>query len=202
MPVYKFRVSFEDHEDIYRDIEIKPSQTFEDLHQIILQSIGFDNSQPASFFMSDDNWKRGQEITSAPRKVKIKGEEVDLPVMKNARLNEFIIDPHQKIYYMADPKGQWTFYVELIKIIADDAATAYPRIVKKSGDAPKQFGASTLGKASSDFDFFNESGIDVPEEGEDSLIEGDTGEEEDASDELGEEMDEMGMADEEHHDDL
>ena len=41
MAVYRFRVSFEDNEEIYREIEIKSFQNFEDFHNVITQSIGF-----------------------------------------------------------------------------------------------------------------------------------------------------------------
>ena len=63
MAVYKFKVYFEDYEDIYRVIEIKSNQTFLDFHHAILESIKFDNKQLASFYMSNDAWKKGQEIT-------------------------------------------------------------------------------------------------------------------------------------------
>ncbi len=66
MSVYRFRVSFEDNEEIYREIEIKSLQNFEDFHTIILSSIGFDNKHQASFFISDDYWRKGDEITLKP----------------------------------------------------------------------------------------------------------------------------------------
>src|SRR4051812_14363312 len=95
-PVYKFRVSFEDHEDVSRDIEIKPEQTFEDLHLCIQSAIGFDGSKPASFFMSNDYWVKGREISTESR-INKNGEKAAL--MRKARLCDFIVDPHQKIYY-------------------------------------------------------------------------------------------------------
>ncbi|MEK6617023.1 MAG: hypothetical protein AABZ32_13130 [Bacteroidota bacterium] len=60
--IYRFRVAYEEHEDVYRDIDIKASQTFRDLHDIIQQAISFDNSKSYSFFISDDYWRREQEI--------------------------------------------------------------------------------------------------------------------------------------------
>jgi hypothetical protein len=39
MAVYKFKVYFEDYDDINRVIEIKSTQTFLDLHKGILASI-------------------------------------------------------------------------------------------------------------------------------------------------------------------
>jgi len=58
MSVYRFKVTFEDNDEIYREIEIKSVQTFEDFHFVILQSIGFDTIHNASFFISDDYWRK------------------------------------------------------------------------------------------------------------------------------------------------
>jgi hypothetical protein len=71
MPVvYRFKVMFEDHEDVVRDIEITNLQTFEDFHNIIQSSIGFDASKPASFFICTDHWIKEQEIVLEARKDK------------------------------------------------------------------------------------------------------------------------------------
>jgi len=138
MAVYKFRVTFEDHEDVSRDLEIKSTQSFEDLHSAILSSIGFDNKELASFFMSDDNWKKGREITLAD----MSDGEGKIPMMKKSRLCDFIADPHQKIYYVYDFLKEWSFHVELLKIIvSEEAGVMYPRCVKINGEAPKQHDA-------------------------------------------------------------
>ena len=65
MAVYKFRVTFEEYDDICRDIEIKSTQTFEHLFHAIKEAINFDGKHTASFYMSDINWKKGHEITNA-----------------------------------------------------------------------------------------------------------------------------------------
>ena len=62
--IYRFRVIL-DHknkEDIFRDVEIRKTDTFEDLHNVITQSFGFDGSEMASFYLSNDSWEQGQEI--------------------------------------------------------------------------------------------------------------------------------------------
>ena len=56
MSVYRFKVIIEDYEDLFREIEVKASQSFEDLHFAILKAFGFDLKHPASFFYSDDLW--------------------------------------------------------------------------------------------------------------------------------------------------
>ena len=137
MANYRLRVIIEDHEEVVRDIEIISTQTFEDLHRAIHNSIGFDGDKPASFYMSDDNWKKGKEITN---KNLSEPEEANKAKMKDARLCDFIVDPHQKIYYSFD-SAHWTFRIELIKINREeDQHAQYPRCVKSNGEAPKQFG--------------------------------------------------------------
>lgn len=146
MAVYRFRVIFEDQEDTVREIEIQGKQTFEELHRTIQEAIGFDNSKDASFFMSDDFWRKGQEITN--RKMVVDDDDDDdfrrpkkVPAkqMSKSRVADFIDDPHQKIVYVFDPAAKWTLLVELVKIQNDDPKANYPRTVKSSGAAPKQY---------------------------------------------------------------
>jgi hypothetical protein len=142
MATYRFRVTFEDFDDISRDIEIRSTQTFEDFHHAIHSAIGFDASKPASFFMSDDNWKKGKEITT--RELLDNENEKGISV-KNARLCNYIIDPHQKIYYIFDNSSAWTFRIELVKINREeDAGAQYPRCVKATGEAPKQYQTANI----------------------------------------------------------
>lgn len=140
MANYRFRVTFEDHDEVSRDIEIRPTQTFEEFHYAIHNAIGFDANKPSSFYMSDDNWKKGKEISN--KEVKEEQQEL-VSSMKKARLASFIADPHQKIYYIFDFTSPWTFRIELIKINREDEAGAtYPRTVRSIGDAPKQYGGA------------------------------------------------------------
>ena len=168
MAVYKFRVTFEEHDEVSRDIEIKATQTFEDLHNAILQFIGFESKEMASFYMSDDYWKKGKEITLAD----MSDGEGKIAMMKNSRLKDFIADPHQKIYYVYDFMTMWTFHIELIKIfVNEEAGVNYPRCVRTTGDAPKQFGATPAAvPVPEDFVeeevYAEEQGIDSEEEGE------------------------------------
>lgn len=139
MAVYRFRVTFEDTEDVYREIDIKSSQNFEDFHNIIIQSIGFDNIHDASFYISDDYWRKGEEITLQAEK------EASTPKkqMNKCKLLSLIDDPHQKFVYVYDLKTNWTFLVELMKIVPDDEKASYPKCIKNVGEAPKQYKTNT-----------------------------------------------------------
>ncbi|MEP7263829.1 MAG: hypothetical protein ABI772_05000 [Bacteroidota bacterium] len=135
--VYRFRVTFEDYDEVTRDIEIKSSQTFEDLHHTIQACIGFDGSKPASFYISNDNWIKGQEI--ALEKKKDKDGNI-LSTMKESKLASHIADPHQKIYYISDYEANWGFMIELIKILSTaEISKLYPVCNKSVGEPPKQY---------------------------------------------------------------
>ena len=53
--IYRFRIIL-DHDsegDIFRDIEIRETDSMEDLHNTINQAFGFDGTEMASFYVSD-----------------------------------------------------------------------------------------------------------------------------------------------------
>jgi hypothetical protein len=141
MAVYKFRLTFEDYEDIHRDIEIKATQTFFDFHEVILQSIGFDMKHAASFFVSDDFWRKGTEVTLLEEDI-----EPGVKLMKNVKISTFIEQPNQRFIYLYDKQVLWSFQIELIKLVPEDIKTKYPRCLKTIGQAPKQYKQQLLDK--------------------------------------------------------
>ena len=56
MAILKFRVYFEEDESVYRDVVIRHTQIFLDLHEAILKAYEFDNKHKATFFRSNDHW--------------------------------------------------------------------------------------------------------------------------------------------------
>jgi hypothetical protein len=216
MATYRFRVTFEEHEDVFREIEIKVSQTYEEFHRAIQEAIGFDGSKPASFFMSDDFWRKGLEIASEINKQEEEDEE-DLPahkrkppvkLMAKTKIAGTIEDPHQKIIYVSDPEVLWTLMIELVRIGEDAPKVVYPKCVKSTGVAPKQYKVTTLPPPVEEDDeledekdkkekvFHAEEGYDnEEEEDEDALTEGD---DDAATGEEGEEAGEIDPAAEEH----
>ncbi|RZK91368.1 MAG: hypothetical protein EOO98_06120, partial [Pedobacter sp.] len=168
MAIYRFRISFEDYDDINREIDIKSNQTFEDLHRAIHRSTGYNAEKPSSFYVSTDNWLKGDEIAINPTQRKIDNGVV---LMENSKLSSFIDDPHQKFYYIYNFERPFDFHVELVKIILDtDPKIEYPYVVKSVGEAPKIIDNSNIGSivastssANSDFDFLNEMDF-VPED--------------------------------------
>lgn len=158
MAVYRFRVAFEDYDDVVREIDIRSNQTFEDFHRAIHQAIGYKCEYSSSFYVSNDQWIKGEEITFMPNQRRIDRGVVQ---MDKVKLSSRIDDPHQKFYYTFNFDRPFDFHIELLKILLDEnPGTNYPVVVKSSGEAPKQFGnvfnPTILPPASEDFDFLNE----------------------------------------------
>ncbi|HEX8023189.1 IS1096 element passenger TnpR family protein [Mucilaginibacter sp.] len=209
MALYRFRVTFEDYDDVTREIDVKSNQTFEDLHRAIHQSTGYNPEFSSSFYISNDQWTKGEEITYLPNQRRI---DRGVSLMNKVKLLSFIDDPHQKFYYTFNFDRPFDFHVELMKIILDETpGTTYPAVVKSVGEAPKQFGnafnPTVLPPVTEDFDFLNEMAFN-PEDAEDFSEVTDTdelpeekhagGEEEEEEDEFGNEFsDDEGFDDDE-----
>jgi hypothetical protein len=167
MALYRFRVTFEDYDDVSREVDIKSTHTFIDLHQAIHQSIGFNPDYSSSFYISNDQWTKGEEIAFKPNERKASR---GITLMENAKLSNFIDDPHQKFYYTSNFERPFDFHVELVKILDETPGVTYPATVKTTGEPPKQFGnvynPTATAAANEDFDFLNEMEYN-PEETED-----------------------------------
>ena len=64
--IYKLTFSCEEGDHNFRRVfEAAPDATFLDLHNAILQSVGYTDDQMTSFFMCNEDWEKGQEVTLA-----------------------------------------------------------------------------------------------------------------------------------------
>jgi hypothetical protein len=142
MAVLKFRIYFEEDDSIYRDVAIKHTQTFLQLHQVILKAYEFDNKHQATFYRSNDNWQRGREISLAQYE---KPYKVAPLLMENTAIGTEIKDPNQKFIYVYDFVKNWSFLVELIGVSKEESSKIdYPALVKSEGIAPSQYGTKGI----------------------------------------------------------
>jgi len=136
MSTYKFRVLIEGEKNVFRDIEINSHQNFEDFHNCILTSFGFDNSQMASFYLSDFDWNKGQEISLFDMGIS-EGDEEKL-IMNQTTIKEGINCVGCHLLYTYDFLNMWNFFIELTEITIKEKGTNYPIITYTKGKAPKQ----------------------------------------------------------------
>ena len=189
MAILKFRVYWEEDDAIYRDVLVKHTQSFLELHQIILKAFEFDQIHAATFYRSNDIWKRGREIS----KELYEKEYVAPPlIMSETGIGTEIIDTNQHFIYVYDFAKTWTFLIELIQVIKNtdaDLTLTYPIISRIEGVGPMQYGSKgLLGKNFADIEEkydLSEAKDGFGEEGEDT----DTSSDEDEDDTEGNEED-------------
>lgn len=141
MYAYKFRLTFDEVEDFVRDYEILAEQTFKDLHDTILKSIGLDGQELASFYLCDGRWEKKNEITLLDMNMEDDSAEregnITKSVMSESVLSDFIDDPHQRLIYEYDFLNIKTFYIELLKTFESVGKDKYPKCIYALGDMPK-----------------------------------------------------------------
>lgn len=142
MAILKFRAYWEDDESTYRDVAIRHTQTFFDLHNAILKSFEFDNKHKATFYRSNDSWQRGREISLEKYDKEYRAEPL---IMSEVTIGSEIRDPNQKFIYEYDFNKNWHFMIELINVDKEEnARITYPSCVRTEGIAPSQYGTKGL----------------------------------------------------------
>ncbi len=143
MAILKFRIYYEEDDSVYRDVAIKHTQSFFELHEAILKGYEFDTKHQATFYRSNDNWQRGREITL--EKYDRHQYKVAPLLMKETTIGSEIKDPNQKFIYIYDFIKNWSFQVELINVTKEESAKIdYPAVIKKEGIGPSQYGVRGL----------------------------------------------------------
>ena len=134
--IYRFRVILDNdtEEDIFRDLEIRETDSLEDLHNIITQSFGFDGTEMASFYLSDDEWNQGEEISLFD----LSEESTPTRLMSGTVIKNEVHEAQTKLIYVYDFLSMWTFFVELAEIVDEVDGNDYPNLMFVHGQIPDQ----------------------------------------------------------------
>ncbi|MCE3282984.1 MAG: hypothetical protein K0Q66_1721 [Chitinophagaceae bacterium] len=142
MAILKFRAYFEEDDSVYRDIVIRHTQNFLDLHYAILKAYEFDNKHKATFYRSNDNWQRGREISLERYEKDYRAEPL---MMEQTTIGSEIRDTNQKFIYQYDFDKNWTFLLELINVSKEEnPKLIYPATSRTEGIGPQQYGTKSL----------------------------------------------------------
>lgn len=157
--IYRFRIILDNdtEDDIFRDIEIRKTDTLEDFHNAVTQSFGFDGSEMASFYVSDDEWNQGEEISlfdmsEGPNAVKLMNETL---------IEDVVSEENTKLIYIYDFFSMWTFLVELGEIVEEADGTDYPNLMFVHGQIPSEAPELTFETENLDNDNEFEDGHDT-----------------------------------------
>ncbi len=137
MSTLKFRVLLDSEKDveIFRDIEIDENSNFEVFYRSILAAFNFEGQEIGSFFMSNDSWDKGHEISLMD--MRYSDDDPDMPsVMNEAILKDYVETEDQKIILVYDFLRMWIFLIELIE--RSEKSIDKPLVAMAVGTAPPE----------------------------------------------------------------
>jgi hypothetical protein len=139
--LYHFLILSGEKEDFVREILINSDATFLDFHEAVQESVGFDTSQIASFFISDGEWEKGQEITLIKMDKRSDDEEL---IMEEVKLHDIIKHKRERLIYQFDFFSNRGFFIELLSL-SESRTIAQPALIKSEGEPPEQILLDDIG---------------------------------------------------------
>lgn len=134
--IYRFRVILDNDtdDDVFRDIEIYKTNSLEEFHETIINSFGFINNEMASFYISDNEWNQGEEISL----FNFGDESKETKLMSSIAINQVINNENNKLIYIYDFLNMWVFLIELIEVAEEIKGINYPNIIFSKGELPEK----------------------------------------------------------------
>jgi Plasmid pRiA4b ORF-3-like protein len=152
MSLFKFRVVWDDDDNISRDIEILSGQTFMDFHLFIQKSFALNKDWSASFYVINNLGKREYEINSEVEKNLRSAPALSC---KRTPIGSMVTGADQEFIYAVSNPQEWDFRINLITIDRNGAPNVeYPFLLRAEGLSPMDL--TTKGKS-------KESIVDVEE---------------------------------------
>lgn len=132
-----FRIKFicEEVDGFVREIKIDSDATFLDLNKVILKSCNYPDDQLTSFYLCNDEWERGEQITRED--MGFGSSDEDIYVMENTRLSELIEDEEQHLEFVFDPFSNRSFFLDVKEVIFSEHLDE-AEIIRSKGEAPQQ----------------------------------------------------------------
>ncbi len=148
--IYLFRIITDENPVFFRDLVADSSDTFLDFHQTLQKNLGYDHTQLASFFITNHQWEKLQEITLIDM---MQDPEVSTSTMEQTTLGEHLHVVNQRMIYVFDFFSDRAFFIELIETSDDTSPRKTPFIGHSKGDPPPQLALDHL---------LNEEEVDDP----------------------------------------
>ena len=134
--IYRFRVILDNdtEDDILRDIEINKKDSLVEFHKSIITSFGFNNNEIASFYLSDNQWNQGEEISL----FNFEDQDQNNKLMSDVLIGDIINNQNSKLIYVYDFLNMWTFLVHLVEVAEGIKGIDYPNIIFSKGEIPEK----------------------------------------------------------------
>lgn len=130
MKVIRFEIQVDELDNVLREIEIKPSQTFKDLNDAILDAFSIKATRGAAFFTSNRKWQKLNEITLG------KDSKFEKPINGLKSSIEKVFKDTDRFIYFSEDLPQFTFLIGAEEKESKADPKKFPRLVKSEGKLP------------------------------------------------------------------
>jgi len=134
-----FRVALQPEPAILREIEVISSRTLVDLAKAIVGAFDFEFDHAFGFYSNLTGPYVRRSGTSYELFADM-GEETKSRSVKRTRVAEAFLGIGQRMLFLFDYGDDWRFVVEVIGIGNKERDVRYPRVLKKVGASPPQYG--------------------------------------------------------------
>lgn len=164
----KFRILLDSSqkEEVFCDILISLEDNFESLFNAIVEAYSFKGDQMASFYVSNENWDKGEEISLMDVNF---GDGSEQKIMSTTSIGSCLQEQNQKFILVYDFLKMWIFLIECIGV--QQEAPKKPELLLSIGSKPQEDskeldeGMQMPGEASDDDDDDDEFGFNDFEDG-------------------------------------
>ncbi len=135
--IYTFKITSSEVEGFVREIEIDHEQTYLEFHNKIQESIGYDNTQMASFYQVKPTGERGLEIALFEMNTE-EDDNLNIVPMDVSMMREFVSPKRPELIYVFDFFSDRFFDVVLSAKRNTKPRAKLPKCTVSEGDAPEQ----------------------------------------------------------------
>ena len=135
---YKFEISQPDHSEFRCEMAIDAEQTFQQLHDLMVETFGLDASQMASFFEIDRMGNRCREIALMEMSLGDEEGGAATLVMEGTKINEIVNAHCLELEYVYDFFSDGYLKVEYAGEYVGDSSAVMPLCLLCEGPLPKQ----------------------------------------------------------------
>ena len=128
---YHIKVFLESKEDVIRDIVIAANMNLEELHIAIIDSLGLDKNEIASFYLTNNDFELLKEIPLHT----MDDEDCVTKSMKETCISSVLTEEGNQLIYVYDFMNMWRFLVQLYQ--SEDTKLEKTECIHKIGEMPK-----------------------------------------------------------------
>ena len=147
--IYKFRMISSEDKAFLRDYEVDSNDTFLDFHTFIQKNLNYDPHLLASFFLTDEHWNKGMELTLID--MENDAGPAAIP-METVKINDLIKHKKERLLYVFDIFSDRAFFIELFDIHPPETNKKYPLCKAVIGEPPIQTEIEDIKFTSTTFD--------------------------------------------------